>query len=374
MKKKVIIIVSAIILLIALIGIIVFTVINSKVEIIKKSFTFEYGEVVDIKVKDILKTQNKKISSSAKLDLSKILYDEDKVYPKVGKYKVRLSYQRLFQTFTENVIVTIKDTTPPEFTKVRDEFVLTAGSEKLDYLSFFEVFDLSEVVVTYDDSQVKYNVVGEYTLVVTVTDIYENSVSHEVKIIINPKPPVTPRTSNTPQPTILYVEGILVVNKKHPLPSNYAPGENPVAAAAIRLLIADMQRLGFNVCSSYSGYRSFSSQRSIYDDWVRRSGRERADTFVARPGHSEHQTGLAFDLRHSNNGGLVQPGTKEAIWIAENAHLYGFIVRYPAGKEHITGYIHEPWHLRYIGDRATSIFNSGKTLEEYLGVEGGDYR
>ena len=96
-------------------------------------------------------------------------------------------------------------------------------------------------------------------------------------------------------------------------------------------------------------------------------GKEVANTYSALPGHSEHQTGLAFDI------GSVERSfvdTSEAKWIEENAHLYGFIVRYPKGKSDITGYIYEPWHVRYLGiDIATDVKNSGLTLEEYLGLK-----
>ena len=84
-----------------------------------------------------------------------------------------------------------------------------------------------------------------------------------------------------------------------------------------------------------------------------------------------HQAGLAFDIRHGN-GTLVTNGPA-AEWISANAHKYGFIVRYQSGKEHITGYSAEPWHLRYIGGQATAVHESGQTLEEYLGVPGGSY-
>ena len=91
-----------------------------------------------------------------------------------------------------------------------------------------------------------------------------------------------------------------------------------------------------------------------------------ADTYSARAGHSEHQTGLAFDVgKIDDNYG----NTKEGVWLKNNAHIYGFIIRYPKGKEHITGYKYEPWHIRYLGvDIATKVYNKGVTLEEYLGI------
>ena len=166
-------------------------------------------------------------------------------------------------------------------------------------------------------------------------------------------------------------DGILLVNKKHKLPDGYEPGEDPTAAAALRQLIQDMRNLGYDIGYGYSGYRSYAYQNSLYWSYVAANGQAAADTFSARAGYSEHQTGLAFDLTHTN--GALVTNYAEANWLKNNAHRYGFIVRYQEGKEHITGYIAEPWHLRYIGSRATDIYYSGKTLEEYLGVSGGDY-
>jgi LAS superfamily LD-carboxypeptidase LdcB len=176
-------------------------------------------------------------------------------------------------------------------------------------------------------------------------------------------------TPDTKEP--YYVNGILIVNKKHALPATYAPGENAEAASQVKKLIADMQALGYNVSSSYSGYRTFGYQTTLYNSYVSKYGTAMADTFSARPGYSEHQTGLTFDLLHWD-GTLIE-NDAAANWIAANAHKYGFIVRYPYGKEAVTGYQAEPWHLRYIGSQAADIYASGLCLEEYLEVEGGDY-
>jgi D-alanyl-D-alanine carboxypeptidase len=115
-----------------------------------------------------------------------------------------------------------------------------------------------------------------------------------------------------------------------------------------------------------SGFRSYSRQKTIYNNYVAIDGVTKADTYSARPGHSEHQTGLAFDVGAiDDNYGNTAAGK----WLANNAHKYGFIIRYPKGKTHITGYKYEPWHIRYIGtNHATTIYNKQITLEEYLNV------
>ncbi|MDO4465707.1 MAG: D-alanyl-D-alanine carboxypeptidase family protein [Bacillota bacterium] len=169
-----------------------------------------------------------------------------------------------------------------------------------------------------------------------------------------------------------YVDDVLIVNKKHGLNSSYAPGEDPVAGAAIRNLISTMRSAGYDISTYYSGYRSYQTQAQLYNNYVNQDGKEAADTYSARPGFSEHQTGLAFDLCNKNYQ-LVE-STREVNWISQNAHKYGFIVRFQKGKEHITGYQAEPWHLRYLGvELATKVYQSGLTLEEYLHVSYGDY-
>lgn len=170
------------------------------------------------------------------------------------------------------------------------------------------------------------------------------------------------------------VGDIIIVNKKYGLPKDYNPGENAVAKSAFLKLKQAMQEKGFAVSDQYSGFRSYTYQSEIYNRYVNQDGQAQADRYSARPGHSEHQTGLAFDFIDTTGellGDGIQDGSTQ--WLAENAHHYGFIVRYLKGKEHITGYMAETWHVRYVGDKAEAIYKSGLTLEEYLGVDGGDY-
>ncbi|MCG7346353.1 M15 family metallopeptidase [Sporosarcina sp. ACRSL] len=170
-----------------------------------------------------------------------------------------------------------------------------------------------------------------------------------------------------------YINGILIANKKYPLPSTYAPGENKEAREAFEEMAAEAKLSGFNL-TAFSTYRSFEYQTSLYNRYVSRDGVEKADRYSARPGYSEHQTGLAFDIGEvnyekywaSNKFGETEAGK----WVAANAYRYGFILRYPNGKEEITGYMHESWHFRYLGKEiAEEIFKRNITLEEYLGIE-----
>ena len=166
-------------------------------------------------------------------------------------------------------------------------------------------------------------------------------------------------------------DDIIIVNKKHGLSKDYNPGENPTAKAAFVRLRDDMINQGLNVGRSYSGFRSYDYQKTLYDNYVSRDGQAAADRYSARPGFSEHQTGLVFDL--TDKSGNLLEDSRASQWLKDNAHNYGFIVRFQAGKEASTGYMPEAWHIRYVGKEAKDIHDSGLSLEEYFGIEGGDY-
>lgn len=173
-------------------------------------------------------------------------------------------------------------------------------------------------------------------------------------------------TSATTENGITYVNGILIANKSYGLPADYAPGLDPTTESQFNALSAAAAQEGLNIWLA-SGYRSYDYQSRIYNNYSSMYGSETADTFSARPGYSEHQTGLAIDVNSIDDSFANTP---EAEWLAAHAHEYGFIIRYPKGKENITGYKYEPWHIRYLGvETATAVYNSGKTLEEYLGID-----
>lgn len=167
---------------------------------------------------------------------------------------------------------------------------------------------------------------------------------------------------------IYYIKGILIANKTYSLPSDYNPnGLTEEFMNAYNKMQNAAKEEGINL-KIVSGYRSYEYQKGLYNNYVKSDGKDNADTYSARPGHSEHQTGLAADL---NLVDTSFENTKEGIWLANNCYKYGFILRYPKGKQGITGYIYEPWHFRYIGDEAENLYNNGQwiTLEEYLGID-----
>ncbi|WP_282926258.1 M15 family metallopeptidase [Helcococcus kunzii] len=118
-----------------------------------------------------------------------------------------------------------------------------------------------------------------------------------------------------------------------------------------------------------TGYRDYDFQKQLYTGYLAKDSQEEVDKLSARPGHSEHQLGTAADFSGGKNNLESFTGTPEQLWMAKNAHKFGFILRYPEGKENITGYSAESWHYRYVGDIAEKIYNSGQVLEEYLGME-----
>ncbi len=184
---------------------------------------------------------------------------------------------------------------------------------------------------------------------------------------------------------------LALVNKMFALPDNYNPtdlvkpnvsfsfGNETIekslmrkeAALALEKMFTEAKTNGIELYA-VSGYRSYERQRIIFDAEVKKSGEEKAAQVVAVPGNSEHQSGLAMDISaKSADLGLTESfgETNEGKWLAANAHKYGFILRYPKGKESITGYQYEPWHFRYVGvSAAQTIFEKNITLEEYFNI------
>lgn len=178
---------------------------------------------------------------------------------------------------------------------------------------------------------------------------------------------------NQPLPTEpSYINGILVVNKRYPLPSTYNKGEDAVASNALELMLAAGKEAGYEL-TAFSGFRSFEYQTTLYNRYVNRDGKEAADRYSARPGYSEHQSGLAYDIGEKGKEDLWLTAefgeTPAGKWLMENAYKFGFILRYPEGKEHITGFMYESWHYRFVGvEHAENIYKQNVTLEEYLNI------
>lgn len=191
-------------------------------------------------------------------------------------------------------------------------------------------------------------------------------------------------------PTSIWV----VVNKQHPLqPISFvppdltvpnvtlrSPGEpnmqmRTVTASALEQMFAAAKKQGINL-EVVSAYRSYSYQQTLYEGYVGSAGQAAADEESARPGYSEHQTGLSVDIGGTDNICILSQcfgTTPEGEWLAANAYKYGFLLRYPQGFEYITGYEYEPWHFRYIGTYLSEELHKEnvKTLEQFFNVTGG---
>lgn len=183
------------------------------------------------------------------------------------------------------------------------------------------------------------------------------------------------------QKTDLSKEYLLIANKFYQLDANYKNNNlvtmeskytrvggallEKTTYEAFKKLSDDARNEGYYIVNT-SAYRSYDTQNAIYNNYKAEHGLVWADSYSARPGHSEHQTGLALDVGSASTTLSTFEYTKEFTWIKDNAHKYGFILRYPKGKEYITGYSYEPWHYRYVGvDAATFIYENNLTFEEY---------
>ncbi|KZE82515.1 peptidase M15 [Paenibacillus elgii] len=202
------------------------------------------------------------------------------------------------------------------------------------------------------------------------TDIKSGTKTDDIQVVANP------------------ADVAVLVNKTNKLPDSYKPQDlvdpnvpftfkeklekrkmRKEAAAALEKLFQAAKKDNLPL-AGVSAYRSHETQKTVYDRYVKKDGEAAANKYSAKPGHSEHETGLAIDVAGSSGKCAAQDcfgATKEAKWLAEHAADYGFIIRYPEGKEGITGYQYEPWHLRYVGvDTAKAIVKQGVTLEEYV--------
>ncbi len=177
-----------------------------------------------------------------------------------------------------------------------------------------------------------------------------------------------PAPAKISDPMAHYEGDTLIVNKTFAISSSYNPdGLDPTCEEWFFKLVSAAAKDGINIFLS-SGFRTYDYQQILYNNYVNESGQAAADTFSARPGYSEHQTGLAIDVNITDDSFA---GTPEAIWLENHCHEYGFIIRYPQGKDAITGYKYEPWHIRYVGsDIANKIHSMGAnmTLEELYGI------
>lgn len=346
----------------------------------KTEVTIKVGEKIPTISSYISKSELKRITNK-NIKWKNITTKDNKVY-NTGTYKGYLKFKGKDILLKLNVI----DDQKPSIEGVKD-ITITEG-EDIDLLKEITVKDNSndkvsvKVEGTYDT-----NKSGEYILSYQATDKSGNKETKEFKLIVKEKKKTKANTSTSTSTTenvtigkttkgytikringIYYVNDILIANKTYALPKDYAPGgllsdfNN-----AFETMRKDAANQGINL-KVVSGYRSYSTQNAIYNRYVNRDGVATADTYSARAGYSEHQSGFAADINSLDQAFINTP---EGKWLNENCYKYGFIIRYPHNKESLTGYMYEPWHIRYIGKNiAKKLYNNGSwlSLEEYLGI------
>ena len=303
--------------------------------------------------------------------------ENNKIYY-TGIYKGTYDYNKK----EYSIKLTVVDKEAPKVDNIKD--IEIYENEKVDFYKDLKITDNSkdeikkEVVGEYDLSKK-----GTYNLKYVVTDKSNNKTENEFKLIVKEK--IIPKVTNTNNTGIVgkttkgytieqrngiyYINNILIANKTYSLPSNYNPGSLlNVFNTNYNNMNEAAKNDGINL-RIISGFRSYNTQVTLYNNYVNRDGKAAADRYSARAGHSEHQTGLAADI---NSLEQSWKNTKEGKWLNDNCYKYGFIIRYPEGKESITGYMFEPWHIRYVGTEVAKIlYNNGNwiTIEEYLGID-----
>ncbi len=321
---------------------------------------------------------------------------------KLGEQTIKLTDKDHEYIFNVRVL----DTTKPEISFKKE--ITTKVGAKIDLLKGVTVKDNSNeeltatVVGDYD-----FNKEGTYSLKYVAKDSSDNIAEEEFTLKVEKTETHIPVRNGNYDPIevpngekeligttkkdfeiykingSIYIEGILIANKTYALADNYVPSNtytssvgitglcntciNNQAYAAWLDMKNDAALLGYSLWIQ-SGYRPQSMQVKLYNGYVARDGQAAADTYSSRPGHSEHQTGLSFDLNTVSDSFIY---TKEGKWVNDNCYKYGYIIRFPNGKENETGYQYEPWHIRYVGkELATKLYNNGNwiSLEDYFGI------
>lgn len=365
-KKKIITIISVVlVLIIIIIGIILFVVnkINSsKINVILKD---------DLEVE--INSKVKLLSFIDKIENGEVVSEDVEVdTSSLGTKSLEIELKNKDKKETYKFDINVVDTTAPVI-EAEDNITINIDDE-VDLVKYATVSDNSKEDIKVEiEGDYDLDKAGKYNLKYVAKDSSGNEVSYD--FILNIVEDPNNRSFVTSKgfvakvvDGVTYIDGVLIVNKTYSLPEEYGSGLTINTTNAFNSMQKDASKEGLNLYIS-SGYRSYYTQKTLYNNYVARDGVANADTYSARAGHSEHQTGLAFDLNTIDESFA---NTKEGKWVSDNCYKYGLILRYPKGKENITGYIYESWHLRYVGvELATKLYNNGNwiTLEEYYGID-----
>lgn len=383
MKKKKIIIISIIIIILIISSILIF-------------LNYQEMEVtIKEKIEVPLNSKLTNLDNITNLKNGQIIADEKTIdTSKIGEQKINISIKNKLGKVKEyHYIVNVYDDEKPSiiFSK---ELTIEEG-QNIDLLKDVKVEDNSQEKITPSvEGNYDINEPGKYQLYYVAKDSSDNEAKEEFTLIVKEKKKESSQNDSlsNPQETktfttskgfkgvikdgITYIDGYLIVNKTYSLPSSYGTSLTSTTKNAFNKMQAAAKLDGINIYIA-SGFRSYQTQNRLYNNYVARDGKAKADTYSARPGHSEHQSGLAFDICSHDLDGQDAcinsnfDNTDQAKWLAQNAYKYGFILRYPKGKTNETGYKYESWHFRYVGtDLSTKLYNNGDwlTMENYFGI------
>ena len=400
LKKKVIIP----IVLVLLIALVIGGVIGVKKYYKSKELLVVISKKIDVSLGDKVYNTDavKKIINGKVVNKREVINTD-----KVGIQKIKLTIEDYFKKTKEySFEVNVKDTVAPEIQA--KEKLTTEYDTKIDLLkdvTATDNYDKEIEVKVEGDYDLKK--AGEYKLQYVAKDSSGNETKKEVVLVVKekvveaPKVVEKPATNNSnnqtqnnnsePAPSapvvnqdgsfttskgfhgetrngITYIDGVLIANKTYALPKSYAPGGlTGETSKAFNTMKSAAAQEGISIWVA-SGFRSYDLQNRLWTNRKNKNGIAFADAGTARPGHSEHQTGLAMDINMVDD---AFENTAAGQWLFKNAYKYGFILRYPRGKTGETGYKYESWHYRYVGvDLATKLYNGGNwiTLENYFGI------
>lgn len=361
MKKKVLIVLTVITIII----------IEIYAKCIKLNVTLKTNRVVEINRKFYNTKFIKKINNGKVVDKKIISFKS------LGKKTITIKVKNKIGNIVKyKYDIKVKDSQKPQIT-YNDNITYEEGSE-IDLLKDLNVQDNSkEKIDVKIEGKYDINTPGIYKLYYVAQDSSSNKEKKEFTLTITKKENLKRLNNNSFTTSkgfkgiikdgITYIDGILIANKTYSLPSDYNPGLDPNVLEKANQMFETAKNQGLNI-SITSGFRSYNTQETLYNNYVSRDGKQAADTYSARPGHSEHQTGLAFDVNQINSS---FDNTNEAIWLKNNCYKFGFILRYPQDKSNETGYNYESWHYRYVGENlASKLYNNGDwiTLESYFGI------
>ena len=400
LKKKVIIP----IVLVLLIALVIGGVIGVKKYYKSKELLVVISKKIDVSLGDKVYNTDavKKIINGKVVDKKEVINTD-----KVGVQKIKLTIEDYFKkTKDYSFEVNVKDTVAPEIQA--KEKLTTEYDTKIDLLKDVTATDnYDKEIEVKVEGEYDLKKAGEYKLQYIAKDSSGNETKKEVVLVVKEKVVETPKivekpvTNNSnnqtqnnnsePAPSapvvnqdgsfttskgfhgetrngITYIDGVLIANKTYALPKSYAPGGlTGETSNAFNTMKSAAAQEGISIWVA-SGFRSYDLQNRLWTNRKNKNGIAFADAGTARPGHSEHQTGLAMDINMVDD---AFENTAAGQWLFKNAYKYGFILRYPRGKTGETGYKYESWHYRYVGvDLATKLYNGGNwiTLENYFGI------